>query len=598
MTVPSVIIPLVTPLPVFGPINAVTPFTYRDNDTFQTQLRGLRDKVNEQIAQLELIDVSLRSDLGAEITDLTNQLNMQLTTINDIVTSVTDYGLDARTTIVETDITTIGDELALKTPGINVKTYGAIGDGVTNDTAAITAADIAATANGMVLSFPAGTYLAGNLTATASWVGAGRTLTTIKRNANGDLINLLAYRSLTGLTIDGNGGSFTGRCVSVNGQSFVTVSDCNVMGATTHAINVYTGSHSAIVRHCRIEGSVYASDSSNLLVDGCQFYAGTYCAVTQFGAWVASLNSLPTSHADGARIINNYFEISTMAFAVCPLMRNTSNRPTGTVIANNIFKAVANCYGGISVDSCDITTVSGNTFFSVGADSTIAHLEIVSSTQTACIGNSFDGGGICKSLVIINSSSNNTFTGNTLSNPAADPTMLDSMLAILAIVANADSNIISGNTFTTTVASRVTYIKSTPGFAANRNIIEGNNLNGNTGARFFHVEGGGDVITGSVVRGNTISSAAVGFYLGGDSGTLIAGNTDCGAVTRIAIAGAGSTTPRADGNSWQSASAVPTTHYHFVGEICTNSVPVVGLPKSWVCTVAGTPGTWVSTGNL
>lgn len=35
-----------------------------------------------------------------------------------------------------------------------------------------------------------------------------------------------------------------------------------------------------------------------------------------------------------------------------------------------------------------------------------------------------------------------------------------------------------------------------------------------------------------------------------------------------------------------------------VGDRVFNSTPAVGSPKSWVCTVAGTPGTWVSEGNL
>jgi hypothetical protein len=35
-----------------------------------------------------------------------------------------------------------------------------------------------------------------------------------------------------------------------------------------------------------------------------------------------------------------------------------------------------------------------------------------------------------------------------------------------------------------------------------------------------------------------------------------------------------------------------------VGDRVINSQPAVGAPKSWVCTVAGTPGTWVSEGNL
>lgn len=42
----------------------------------------------------------------------------------------------------------------------------------------------------------------------------------------------------------------------------------------------------------------------------------------------------------------------------------------------------------------------------------------------------------------------------------------------------------------------------------------------------------------------------------------------------------------------------PTQLAHVVNERSINSVPTVGQPKSWVCTVAGTPGTWVSEGNL
>jgi hypothetical protein len=44
--------------------------------------------------------------------------------------------------------------------------------------------------------------------------------------------------------------------------------------------------------------------------------------------------------------------------------------------------------------------------------------------------------------------------------------------------------------------------------------------------------------------------------------------------------------------------AAPTAGTHKVGERVIRSVPAVGQPKAWVCTVAGTPGTWVSEGNL
>lgn len=46
------------------------------------------------------------------------------------------------------------------------------------------------------------------------------------------------------------------------------------------------------------------------------------------------------------------------------------------------------------------------------------------------------------------------------------------------------------------------------------------------------------------------------------------------------------------------AAAAPTIRTWAVGDRCYNSAPSAGNPKSWVCTVAGTPGTWTSEGNL
>jgi hypothetical protein len=44
--------------------------------------------------------------------------------------------------------------------------------------------------------------------------------------------------------------------------------------------------------------------------------------------------------------------------------------------------------------------------------------------------------------------------------------------------------------------------------------------------------------------------------------------------------------------------AAPTTGTWSKGSYVKQSVPTVGQPKGWYCTVAGTPGTWVSEGNL
>lgn len=44
--------------------------------------------------------------------------------------------------------------------------------------------------------------------------------------------------------------------------------------------------------------------------------------------------------------------------------------------------------------------------------------------------------------------------------------------------------------------------------------------------------------------------------------------------------------------------AIPIILDYVVGDRVTNITPSVGAPKAWVCTVAGTPGTFVSEGNL
>jgi parallel beta-helix repeat protein len=46
------------------------------------------------------------------------------------------------------------------------------------------------------------------------------------------------------------------------------------------------------------------------------------------------------------------------------------------------------------------------------------------------------------------------------------------------------------------------------------------------------------------------------------------------------------------------AAAIPVAGSWLLGDIINNETPAVGQPKGWICTVAGTPGTWVSLGNL
>ena len=108
----------------------------------------------------------------------------------------------------------------------NVKAYGAIGDGLTDDTSAIRSA-IAAASNAGLIFFPQGTYLTQKLTINSGlwFVGAGYETTIIKlKNATNDnVIESSNFQTLTGtnttatpynfgicnLTIDGNSANQT-----------------------------------------------------------------------------------------------------------------------------------------------------------------------------------------------------------------------------------------------------------------------------------------------------------------------------------------------------------------------------------------------------
>ena len=80
---------------------------------------------------------------------------------------------------------------------ISVKDFGAMGDGVTDDTVAIQTADTQARAKGAALYFPGGVYMVSQLVlyTGSNWTGAGRDATTIKQigASNKDLI--YAYNS-------------------------------------------------------------------------------------------------------------------------------------------------------------------------------------------------------------------------------------------------------------------------------------------------------------------------------------------------------------------------------------------------------------------
>jgi hypothetical protein len=124
---------------------------------------------------------------------------------------------------------------------VNVKDYGVLGDGVTDDTAKIATANAAAVALGKTLFWPAGTYIASNIAALAGmrWIGEGVGKTTIKLKAgtNAALVTCASSNiddvHIAHLTFDGNSaGNTAGDTLTIKGcrTSFVDIAVINSAG--------------------------------------------------------------------------------------------------------------------------------------------------------------------------------------------------------------------------------------------------------------------------------------------------------------------------------------------------------------------------------
>lgn len=120
---------------------------------------------------------------------------------------------------------------------VNVKDYGATGDGVTNDTAAIAAAVSALSATNAYLEFPAGTYLTDDITITGKTgltvVGQGYGNTTVKGRTGNRVfvINTSTNITVRGLTIDG------GCTTRTAGQQAVIIDGSNILFTQNRIIN-------------------------------------------------------------------------------------------------------------------------------------------------------------------------------------------------------------------------------------------------------------------------------------------------------------------------------------------------------------------------
>jgi hypothetical protein len=138
---------------------------------------------------------------------------------------------------------------------ISVKDFGAVGDGVTNDTAAVQAA----IDSGEPIVFPAGSYACGPLTqSTNSQRFYADGFVNIQKNANGVLFTSTGnYVQFEGIQFIGTG--FTGDNVNLTGNH-PTLTNCASFGTPGRALKA-TGAHVQIFGTCGIYATTDATAS-------------------------------------------------------------------------------------------------------------------------------------------------------------------------------------------------------------------------------------------------------------------------------------------------------------------------------------------------
>jgi hypothetical protein len=117
------------------------------------------------------------------------------------------------------------------------------------------------------------------------------------------------------------------------------------------------------------------------------------------------------------------------------------------------------------------------------------------------------------------------------------------------------------------------------------------------------VNNGATNATNVKITNNYLSAStdlvAVETGAGGDTGWELVGNSSSKATPTVLVVNG--ELERNDGNSWNRSvfwgTAAPATGTHVVGDRVWNENPSSNEISHWLCTVAGSPGTWLAFGG-
>lgn len=285
---------------------------------------------------------------------------------------------------------------------ISVKDYGAAGDGVTNDAAAIEAAGIYAASVGGGIIFPAGKYYVNstvNLSNKVSLTGVGKTASEIFFGASGKFslvgtdVSPKGYLTISklGLTNQGGGPVYVldflyvtrvtiidcvvyGTGISLSAFTYCVIELCDLFSGVLFCTHPTVNLISDAIKIVRCQGSGFSLDIQNTAdpaISGCSFLGGGAQIKIQRGAQPANLY-MPVFISD--TIVDSGSDEGILISGMCVHLMNSfvsNGRPnlkSGISLTDCVEGALVNVQvrfcgdNGLFMDNCRGLVISDSSF--------------------------------------------------------------------------------------------------------------------------------------------------------------------------------------------------------------------------------------------
>ncbi len=511
---------------------------------------------------------------------------------------------------------------------INVKNFGALGNGVTDDKIAVqNAIDAAKNAGGGTVFFPQGTYYLNGcvyVTGDNITLDGGNKLATIKGTDQDDIqkfwvsgvnnINIIGLNFDAGRTNKTSASNFSG-IITLEDAKNVKIVNNNLSNGLGSAIylwgdtsninvkgNTFTGNFCGIYSYPKTTTSNYLTGNSpnQVIIDGNNF-GPTWATGLETAAIKLQNNPSFTGFSDGMIVTNNNIDSTCqMGIEFWKSIRNSnisSNTIIGTeygisidnssnisVMNNNVRSTTYLCFEAAT--NCDTILFQGNTAYGYGATGTVRTPTYGFSTSNvpcnniSYVGNSVVG---CSYGFNIQNSLNTLIQGNFIK---------DNLTQVFYDGASLGK--MHGNTFETGANLTAYHVffgannRSLTGFHLSQNKFRGVTSNQSI---FYYNNNGGNSLSGICIENNTTDFSTSGGFATFIGGQFTPANYTYNNNFAPLNAGGYNSIPNANDNGlpFQQSDILAANQYY---NHITYTIPASGISGAgaWLCVWSGDPG--------